>query len=345
LPGEIPYQPRDGEGKLGLGSSALDGAKFAPTPQRPSLANLPGRARPGGPGGAADFPLASPLGELGGSLDKANRDYTRQTFIEVIVGDEAELQKRLRWFAAAKRPAIGLRWGLGIQGVGQARLSSGMAAEFELSRITGPIGPAILEGLQQRVADGQFGQWSKPRSIRVTPVALLGSGNQRELLRSAERCGVHALLLCDLATKTVGLSKKTDMVMKVQLLDVATQQAMWTSKPLSSRAVGRGPGSSAAEQFVADVLAKVDEQFALKPMPAIKPEHVQRRLATLRDETAKSPDPLTLLAELRYYQTKQLATAEDLLPLYDAVLGAGKGQTFSGGSAQQRRTVLQAVGE
>ena len=78
-------------------------------------------------------------------------------------------------------------------------------------------------------------------------------------------------------------------------------------------------------------------------MPALKPEHVTRRLVAL-DSTLSDANPterLAILAELRYYQSKQLATVDRLVPRYDKILGPGKGHVLANGEPAQRREVVR----
>ena len=81
-------------------------------------------------------------------------------------------------------------------------------------------------------------------------------------------------------------------------------------------------------------------------MPALKPEHVKRRLDGLfKDGLSAADEPdklLPVLAELRYYQSKQLLSAREAIAYYDRIVGAGKGQVLATGDATARRAVLEA---
>ena len=162
---------------------------------------------------------------------------------------------------------------------------------------------------------------------------------------AAKRQGLDGLVLASLTVRAIGLSGRTETTMRIKLIDVATRQTLWTSKMLSSTrvAAAQKTGTDPMAELVTEVLEAVDAYFALTPMPSMKPEHVKGRVARLAEDFSRSDHDamLPVLAELRYYQAKQLLTAEEATPLYDQILGAGKGRLLAGGDETQRRAVLE----
>lgn len=298
-----------------------------------------------------DWPPSRPpgikpaIGSAGPEYEKASRDYVRQTHVDLIASDGAGLEDRLRWFAGAERPAIGLRWALGVQWTGTGEQPP-IGTQRDLAKVTGTIGPGILDGLQQRTTDGRFGDWPSRGDPRFRQVALLGGGKQAELLAAAQRQGLDILVVVNLTPQVISLSRRSDVLMRIRIVDVASKRTLWASESLSQNRVAAASraGTDLAGQMVEQVLKEVDQDFALKPMRSLKAEDVKARAAKLGESISKSePEALLpVLVELRFYQSRGLLETDEAAALYDRILGAGKGRVLASGDEAKRRQLLEA---
>ncbi|MBN2474584.1 MAG: prolyl oligopeptidase family serine peptidase [Pirellulales bacterium] len=311
----------------------------------------PSAGRPSPLAGTSVQPL-SPIASGGypavaGGLTYADtsRQYTRDAHVELIVGDAAKLQERLRWFPGAKRPVIGLRWAFGVPWLGSTAPPRIQSPE-DLVGLVGAAGPGLGAALQQRIGDGKFGKWPFPEDARFAQVAFLGVGRQDDLIEEAQRQGLHALVAVSLSSRAVGLTGRSETIMRARLFDVAGKQALWTSKSLNSSEVFKAQlaGDNLVGALVREVLAQIDDNFALKPMPSMQALHVQRRVTSLAENLSRTDQDamLPVLAELRYYQAEQLLSAADATRLYDQILDEGQGRLLATGDEDQRRAVLEA---
>ena len=216
-----------------------------------------------------------------------------------------------------------------------------IANETDLQKITGPIGPGILAMLNQRTEERRFGQWPQEDAPNLRRAVLLGAGTRADLLKVAQRAGFDLLVSLEISTRGIGLTGRVETSMRVRLVDVATKTPLWSSTAISSSQLAQA-GYNAAVQYVAGIAQQVDDQFCLTSMPPLKPEHVQRRVASLADEFPQPDEALRVLTEIRYYQVNDLLADADAVLVYDRVLGAGKGRPLTEGDASGRRQLLEA---
>ncbi len=277
-----------------------------------------------------------------GTFEQRNRRYVRQTMADLIAGDDATVAHRVKWFPAAKRPTIGLRWGVGVTVTGVASPPRRLISVSDLAKVTGPAGPAVGNGLQERLSSGEFGKWPDAGDEKYRQVAILGSGSQSRLVDQARNAGLDMVAVFELIVKSLGVGTKTETIMRLRFVDVAIGEPLWVSGRLSDIKIRAAmhEGRDLAGDFVGKATAEIDQNFCLKPMPSLKPEHIQGRLATLAEEASDSPDSLPILVELRYYQAKQLLTPEQATPIYNKIVGDDKGSTLATGDGDQRRQVL-----
>jgi hypothetical protein len=349
--------PRDDNGKvaLGEGPTTLESllAKRMPsaTVAKPTVIRANEQAKAP--------PSALPLGGIADrDPDGQGLKHVRERYTSLIAGDGKELDKQMLWFPAAKRPSIGLRWGLGVQQSEKPHPASGSSSErtrgfdnndlfvhllSELPQTTiGPIGARLLAELRQRMAEGKFGAWPKTGDSSFHDVCFLGGGKLPELQAAARRHGLDLLLVIDANSPFVGIVAQWDF--KITTFDLTTNQILWTSEPLTTAQVTLAEKSGTAdprERFIQKVLETIAADYQLATMPALTAENVKKRLASLAARTFD--DPLPVLAELRYYQTKKLADPTDLTPLYDRLLGPGGARTMLEGNESERRAAVQGL--
>ena len=117
------------------------------------------------------------------------------------------------------------------------------------------------------------------------------------------------------------------------------------SGPIKRRSPGPAPAAAAdpGAEFVAEILKQIDNTCSLSPMRtrSILPEKAKQRVTYLLTKRSTVEDDWRLLLESRYYQSRQLLTADEAIPFYDAIVGAGKGQALAIGDERQRYQLLQ----
>ncbi len=326
--------PRDGNGRLKLGDGpfALESLWTAPAA---GVATGVNPAVPGNPQPA--------VASVDRDFEKRSVAYLRDQLAELILGDGKALVERMQWLPAQKRPSIGVRWALGVQITGRTDAAA-IHSLADLADVTGPIGPGLLDALQQRMADGKFGAWPKADDPRLREVRLLGSGKPADLDDSARRQGLDLLLQVDLDTQLIGFSKRWQTTAKVRIVDPSTGLTLWASEPLTDTQVAlalRNGNEDPRVLLVQKVAAKIDLDYQLDKMPELTADQVAHRLAELGRQ--KLDKPLLVLAELRYYQAQKLAAHDDLDRLYDQILGPGGGRKMLEGTDAERREALEVL--
>jgi hypothetical protein len=340
LPDELFHQPRDAEGEPGCGVTLvkLDQVPDVPEQHAPPGTGVAGPSRPAPPVGPSQPATAPPAGS------QNVRELIRQVYVDLIADDGSAVAERLRWNPGEREPAVGLRWGVGVQWTGE-NAGPEIRSEQEFAQATGNVGPGIVAALKQRLAQGKFGNWPAASGSQIDHVVFLGSDDLANLLDDARRTALDRLALINLTVKTIGFQRRRDVTMTVRLVDVASGQSQWASPSLSASQMmaamraGGNPGAA----MVAEVMKEVDAKHELKPMPALRPEHVESRVAALAEDLSDKPDQmLPVLVELRYYQAKGLLSAERAAELYDRILGTGRGRLLAGDDEAGRREALSA---
>ncbi len=91
-------------------------------------------------------------------------------------GHREEFLQQVRWLPAAKRPSVGIRWGLALM------LSGGHQAfdEAGVVKYTGPAGRALIDALNDRIRRDDFGDWPDYGDKDAQRIAVLtGDGHAR----------------------------------------------------------------------------------------------------------------------------------------------------------------------
>jgi len=229
---------------------------------------------------------------------------------------------------------FGVRWAVGVQLVAAAEGPPIRSAQ-DLGRLTGPIAPELGIRLEERMRRGDFGDWPDAGVPRLRQVSFVGVGKQEELVAAARRQALDLLMVFSLTPRPVARGKQASPLVRVRVVDVATEKTLWASESVSGGA-GAGPA------FVADVLKRLDDGFRLQPIPKQTAEEVKQQLQQM-DAAKLTPEAgLAVLLEVRYFQAAQLLTAEEAAGYYDAILGAGKGKDLAAGDEARRAEVLQA---
>jgi hypothetical protein len=325
MPRVIRHQPKDKDGKPGLGSTTIDLA------QAIAGARGTGSRVTGNPGTtsrpAAGSPAAAPAD------DTSPRAKLHAEYVYLLAGDGAELKQRMRWLPGAKRPSIGLRWAIGLE-VNGFRTPPRVSSERDFEKLTGAPGVLFVKELQQRIESGTFGTWPQAADKTFREATFLGLGERRALESSAREMALDALAVIELAAQGAVTT------MHVRVADLRNEQPAVLSSSVTNRELMTG-GAAAASTFVDEVFAKIDAAYALRPMPDISASAAARRAQQLMSSAVKSSDKLAVLSELRYYQTSGLLADDETAVYFDKLLGAGTGSTLVSGSVTEREQLLK----
>jgi hypothetical protein len=304
---------------------------FAGLPMGPR--GMPRRFGMGGP------PAGTPMPQV--ETPQPNRmeaatfaGYVAQNYFNWI-GDDSSLVNNMHWLPIAKRPTMGLRWGLGVTFAGvTTRKDAKIAAD--LLPLTGPIGPDLVRQLEQRLDERRDGEWAFPNG-QFMRVPAFSAETEEDLMTKAAKENLDGLVLISMTSKRMGMAKTLRITMIVRLVDVLGHKITWSSSPLNSQKAQstQGTKADASVQLVGEVMAKLDEQYASVKFPAIGDTAVQRRAAHLAESGGSPPQVLRNLAELRYYQAKKLLSESDAERAYHEIVGE-KAKVLAGGDGTQR---------
>jgi len=229
----------------------------------------------------------------------------------------------LRWCPDLKRPSGSLHFAFGVQWPSDEAPppepnSSGTRMQQQAARFaqmvgaTSPTAEMVSRELQRRIDEGQFGAWGlEPRRGAQEPrrITVLGVGHQDELIEAARR-EESDVLVTIYRQQQVLLGGKTDVTIRLRVLDPATGTPLWFSSPLTGnrRAIAlQRHEADPLQQLVADMMAYLDERIALGQMPAISSQLALKRCQALAVEKDR---PLGPLLEIFAYAEQGLITPE-----------------------------------
>ncbi len=269
------------------------------------------------------------------------RDYIAKNYADWI-GDEQRLMSAMRWLPIAKRPALAVRWGVGVT-MGQMTARKAIWQAAELSRLTGPSGPGLVQVLAERLDEKRDGPWCDLADVRLAKVPVFSAESEDQLIDEAARQNLDGLVLMSVSAQRVGVSKKIRATMLVRLVDVLAHRATWTSAPLSSQKAQatQGTAEDASVALVRSVLTRLDEDYRLAPLPPLSANVVQQRASHLAKVTVKPGAMLRTLAELRYYQASKLLNHDEAQRCYQSLLGDKAAEALAGPDAAARTDAIQ----
>ena len=253
--------------------------------------------------------------------------------------------------------------GMGAPGTGGRRFGESVADAARAVNIAGAkdnplgywtemLGQPMIDRLEKRARQGHFGEFFRQSSGGVpgagpggeSNVAMLGVITKpKELRPSALKEGVDVLLVAQISGKASRSGKMPQTSMVLRITDVDRDKQLWESKPLaSSRVAGalrtnKKRGDPLSE--LNDELMKEVEKLHLAEMPNISSEAAGGRAKKL--VAKKRENPLPVLAELRYYESKKLLTSEQLAELYTKLIGKEDGPRLATGTEQQRNEIVR----
>jgi hypothetical protein len=314
-------------------------------PATPSVAGTPGRrAFPQPPGfrfnrrnGQNVLPgIPQPGDPTNQPPSKTFRDYIADNY-SAWIGDDARLVREMKWLPAAKRPALGIRWGIGVDMPSTTpRKMIGKAEELTL--LTGPAGPQLFGALVQRIDGKLCGKWSDMPSLAMPKVPVFTDQSEEQLIDDAARMNLDALAMMSLSADRVGITRTPRVTMIVRLVDVGARKITWSSAPLNSQKMRAtlGKPDDASVLLLKSILDKLDADYKLADLPVFSEAVVQQRADRL---AAAAPTPevmLRTLAELRYYQASKLLKLDDARRCYATLIDDKAAGLLAGTNSEAR---------
>jgi hypothetical protein len=158
----------------------------------------------------------------------------------------------------------------------------------------------------------------------------------------AEQRGVDVLLIANVTFKVYGVNRTVDANLALRLVDVAGERAgfLWTSKTLSSNQVkaALNRGQDPTRDVIRSFTEYLEVNCHLQDKPALDAAKVRQRIESL---VKQESNPLPALVEVRYYQLKGALTPHQAEQYYQRLLDAESGSVLAGGSAEDRRRVIE----
>jgi hypothetical protein len=281
---------------------------------------------PGSPSPADQVKLLGP---------KAFRGYVAKNYSDWI-GDDNRLIHEMRWLPVAKRPALAVRWAVGVTMPSMTPRKMIRQVD-ELYVLTGPVGVELVRALVARIDSKIDGRWSEePAGMLKVPVVSAESEDQ--LIGIAARMNVDAMALISLSVQRIGLAKMPRAIMVVRLVDVPAHKATWSSAELNSQKAKATLGTveDANALLLKSVLAKLDADYRLSPVPKLGDDVVHKRANRLAAGFTAAETMLRTLAELRYYQASKLIEPGDARQCFKNLVGEAVAEALSGADPQAR---------
>ncbi|HEV3138464.1 MAG TPA: hypothetical protein VGZ26_11185 [Pirellulales bacterium] len=279
----------------------------------------------------------------------------RYLHADALTDDDSDVWRFVRWNRGLNRPAIGIRWGVGVDynnlaiqllaiQVGQHQGAMTIDAQKHLAvafhKQTIPAGTTLSLGMlvSNRLCDchdqGLFGDSElilAPTERSLRGATYLGADTPAELLRAARTRELDFLFVFDVRA-TAGAATQPKFSTGIRIVDVARGADIYPSpkqKPLALR------------KDVEAALDYLEKELGLGEIPAsIDPVALK---AHLKAATSRKPEnPLALLTELRWCQReKKLPVAEVEKSMSNLVGGADAGVLAQGSDVERAKLVLK----
>ena len=220
----------------------------------------------------------------------------------------------------------------------------------------GSSGPGYSGDVGYPGASGPGGQASNvqlpdPGAEQILPgISFLGRKERAKLLEQAKEQNLQILLVFDVQVASPAPNPKTGIVTtntSVDLYDVQTGKKIHATQQLSNVTVQLTRESPRFQRkndpvdvMVEGIVTAIDERIKLKPMPAgLNPQNTLNRVTSL--VSSQYENPLPVLTEIRYYNSRELLTDELLRKAYEHMLGKDAGKSLAEGSASKKQEAIQ----
>lgn len=296
---------------------------------------------------------------------------------------DAPLLADMHWSPALKRPAIVLRWGLGVhyigprsaKGLNVPKAETSIAGRIkavdgsaQLKGFTGEMGVELAQLLVRQVEAGCCGGLLEEAAagavarrrrggrrvhfedaVQTAPLGIgvtyLGEGSRQGLLHVAALEGIDVLVLLDVTAKPT--RGGTSITVSTSLLDADKGHTLLEAATLNNLRTQQVLQSPTAEDPLSQMLDGVERfvrtDLQLEDLPELKPEHVAGRVAELVESTPANPLPV--LAELRFYRARGLIEEPTWRTACRALVGdeAGKQLGAANPSQEQEQQRVRAL--
>jgi hypothetical protein len=230
------------------------------------------------------------------------------------------------------------------------------------------VGRPLLENLQARIGEGKFGRWMQLARAANGGVTVAPPAGQPEALqysdeggilnlgimeaglarRQAVKEGLDVLIVGVLTGKAVKVRGRfqPQSNLAIRVVDVESNAVLLKVKPLNSPVAGVSPAPDDGDartglDMVSDVVRLFEEKLFLVDMPPVAPEEAQQRADALTEPAPA--EPWAALAELRYYQSKNLLTPEQISGYFAKLLGDEDGPQLATGREGVQQQIVDRL--
>ena len=332
-------------------------------PPPPAAVSNPGftYVPPGGGASGADSLLSKAIIARDAEL---NNDAYRLILAAYVTGEP--VQVAYQWFPTLRRPALAVRFGAGVSYAGtqsdsvrnQFRTNSNTEgrrdARSQLNSVVGDLTDPVFDQLTQfkPIVPPMLSQPS-PRqrrnnrrlALNMGPhVEVIGEGDRNTLIRAAMQAQVDVLLYFDVSERATRTNKKSKSV-KFSVIDVwrgrdllAPQEVNYLRREMAdTNALYEDPIDKIAENFRRFLTDKLRGE----PIPpALRETHAKKRVVSLARR--RVPDPLSVLAEVKFYRDAGLLSVQDQMTAYQQILrNEAAGTELLAGGPNERQTAIR----
>jgi hypothetical protein len=179
-------------------------------------------------------------------------------------------------------------------------------------------------------------------------LTLLGVGKKEQLLEKAAQQGIQVLAFFDVEVKFNVKTRLTTNETKLTLYDVSKRKSpekermLTTTRPFNNLKIQNDRSQNkddGIEKEFTRMFEFVDESLRMTPLPeGLNTDNVKRRAAGIA--AARHDHVLPVLAELRFWNRKNLLPAEDLETAYKMLLGDERGSQLANGDEETKKKVV-----
>ena len=273
--------------------------------------------------------------------------------------DEPSTGIEYRWIPALRRPALAVRYGVGIEYSGpnrdrlkKLRVQKGpnewSKHSREIRNVSGDLAGQLLDYLEEtpRFLPAVF-QPEPTKARRGRPatrgIEFLGVTNRQTLQAVAKRRNVDVVAIFQIEERQSRSGKRIREA-RLRLVDPITRRDLFVSPVINSVKRKQMLGTPLYEDPVDSALRQFESLISdqLQPLPipsSLRPRHAAKRVSNLRPSSNESP--LKALCEIRFYHQQDLLKVDEALAAYQLMLGEEAGLRMLAGKPQQRTEDLQ----
>ncbi|MBL7040417.1 MAG: hypothetical protein ISR77_17400 [Pirellulaceae bacterium] len=185
-----------------------------------------------------------------------------------------------------------------------------------------------------------------PAQQLVPGVVLVGLAPAKDLLKMAEQAGVDVLCVFNVSVSQIRRTGQVSNNVKIQLYNLADGKKTFETDVVNNLAVQNARanensrGGDPVDKELEKLFQEIDTNWRLGAIPtSLQPEHALGRVGELLKETHQNP--LSVLAEIRMYQTRGLLQDSHLLLAYQRMTNDHSGTALATGTEEERKQVIE----